>query len=279
MNEQIELSLAFIEEHTAAAAETLVACEPAEVAAFLADIPLRAAVRLVEEFPSWMAAAAIENLALERGSAVLREIPYAHSSVLMRQIAPERRKLLLEALPARLARDIARTLDYPAQTVGAWMDASVQGFPESTRAGECLHAMRAMPGGSGGLVVVTGNRRRFLGVIQLDRLLALPDEQEISASMVTGLKPLSARATLATVRSVESWRRYQALPVVNRRNEVVGLLHRDAIERGLSSASQSALARSSNSIPGHLGTAFVVVLSGFARLFSTRRLNDTPEAG
>ena len=268
MSEQLELTLGFIEERPREAAEIIAAAEPAEGGAFLAFAPLRSAVRLTENLQPWSAALILTEVPLERTVAILRDISYADAAAILRHVAEAERTGILEALPARLSRDIERTLNYPVLTVGAWMDVSTPYFKVTTTAGECLKGLRSQGESCGGMAIVTGRGRRFAGVVELEKLLLLNDDQPIGDIIDNRFTPLSARASLSMAHSNPGWRRFSGLPVINRRNDVMGLLRQDALEQAEKLLVPASLPRSGNSIAGHLATGFVITISGFIQLLA-----------
>lgn len=268
MNEQLELTLGFIEEEPREAAEIISAADPAEGGAFLAFAPLRSATRLVEHLQPWSAALILAEVPMERTVAILRDISYADAAAILRHVAETKRATILEALPARLSRDIERTLTYPVLTVGAWMDASTPYFKATTTAGDCLKGLRSQGESCGGIAIVTGRGRRFAGVVDLEKLLLLKDDQPIGDILDAAFTPLSARASLSMAHSNPGWRRFSGLPVINRRNDVMGLLRQDSLEQAEKLVVPASLPRSGNSIAGHLATGFVITISGFIQLLS-----------
>ncbi|MEQ8707365.1 MAG: hypothetical protein RIC36_00130 [Rhodospirillales bacterium] len=268
MNEQLELTLGFIDEQPRAAADIISAATPSEGGAFLAFAPLRSAVRLVENLQPWSAALILAETPMERTAAILRDISYADAAAILRHVAEAERAKILENLPARLSRDIERSLSYPVMTVGAWMDVSTPYFKATTTAGDCLKGLRNQGESCGGMAIVTGRGRRFTGVVDLEQLLLLQDDQPIGDIMDTGFTPLSARASLSMAHGNAGWRRFSGLPVINRRNDVMGLLRQGSLEQAEKLVVPASLPRSGDSIAGHLATGFVITLSGFIQLLS-----------
>ena len=80
------------------------------------------------------------------------------------------------------------------------------------------------------------------------------------------VRPLSNRAKLATVISSEDWDEYPVLPVVGRKNNLVGGLSRKVLRSKTSSEQRRELAPQHLSILSLLIGAYVMIFTALLRM-------------
>ncbi len=260
------LTLAFLRRQPRAAARAIEEIDSADGAAFLSTVPARICGPVVAAMAPWTAARCLERLEPETASAVIRAMPYQDGTTVLRLIAKDRIGAILEQLPKRLARDFTTSLTYPKASVGAWMDHGVPAFTAERKVAEALKSLRRGHAGSLSHAFVIDAGRHFIGVVSLGSLLRAAAETPLGEIMDGSVRPLSNRATLASVANLPRWDDYSVLPVIGRRKQLLGGLTRSALRNGLGAEAELAPVLNPDSMAGNLFIDYLVVCSGLLRL-------------
>jgi len=136
------LSLDFLLQRPAKAASVIQTLDAEQAALYLANIPIRALVPVIERTETWPAARIIEYMPIDKSCAVLGRIKYPVAAAMLRLLDEQKRKSLLENLPSQMANSLHRSLSYPDDAVGAWMDSSALHFSRQLTVGECLELLK-----------------------------------------------------------------------------------------------------------------------------------------
>ncbi len=239
MIKQPNLTLAYLTHAPRSAAQVLQQVESAEAAAFLGQVPVRLTAPLLAEMSPWSGARIVADMPIDQAVGVLAALDFDDCLALVRLIADERQTVLLDQLPTRLGRRLRHALNYPAGSVGAWIDPQVPAFPEQTTVQAALGHVAAAAAASH-VFVQADNDGRFLGAIAITQLIGVDSELPLARLPLQSVQPLSSRATLASVLSRREWDQFLVLPVVGRSTSMVGGLSRSSLRRGLNERRESA---------------------------------------
>ena len=268
MPEANDISLAFLANRPAAAADLLEQYTPEEVAEFLKDAPLEALVPAIHEMASWPAARLLSQLPVARIADILRKLSASEAETLLRLIEEDLRNAILEKMPEAVAKNFHRKLVYPVSTIGAWMDTSVPYFTMDNSASDCLDLVKKQKRSLGGVVVVVNYDRKLIGLVEIDKLLTSPGDTKLATMVDRDLQPLASRATLSEVENDEGWIRFSTLPVVDRNNILLGVLTHTVL---MSATAKTNWIENNNvrySLITHMGRAFFVSLGGVIKMMS-----------
>lgn len=227
------LTLAYIDTHPGSAAADLAALPAKEAAAFLASIPLRHVTRVIGFASSWAGAGMVQHLPVDTAAGVLRETAYAKAVEILRLMAPDIRETIVKATPRRLQRNFARSLSYPADTVGAAMTIETFAVRPDRLVTDVLSELRSNRRVEGDVVYVVSDAHALLGAADALDLIRAQTGAVMADVMTTDLVSLSARARLASIAGHEAWDVHSHLPVLSRRNHLVGHLSRREVSRRL----------------------------------------------
>lgn len=225
MAEAETLTLAFVASHPPDAARVLEALPGADAAALFASLPARAAApALAAMLPP---AAARIVAALDDASALsLLTAAGAQAAVaVLRHVAEPRRGRLIEGLPTATAVASRLLLGYPEDAAGAWADPETIALPPGTTAGDALARVRSDPDVEAGEVYVVGEDQRLLGVVDLQALLRVPEATALASLMHPAAGVLPAVMPLGGAAAHPGWKLAAALPVVERGERLIGVLH------------------------------------------------------
>jgi Mg/Co/Ni transporter MgtE len=263
MSDPSLLSRVFLENRPRAAAALLQEFTPEHCVEFLEEMPVEVIVPVIDGMASWPAARTLSLMSVDVTARILQQLPDAESETLLRLMSNEQRTAVMAHLPASTAEGFANKLAYPLSTVGAWMDTSMPCFTLDSSVDHCLDLVKRQQTHLGGIVTVVDERRRLVGVVEVEKLLTSDGQAPLSGLLSTNVHPLSARATLWEVEHHEGWTRFPSLPVVDRNHTMLGALTHSALRAGTArSAERTDEHHLRFSILTHMGEAFVVVLGG-----------------
>ena len=220
------LTIELIEKRPLTAVKVLSTLSASDSAEFFEALPTRYALSLISKISAWSAAPLISEMTPVSAAAILSELDYQATASIMRVVSDANRKQLLSALPKKLSSDLASTLTYPVDSVGAKMSTSIVVMMAEQTVGEAFAELRQIKRAKSGVAYVVDGSRILLGIVNAEELLRLSNESLLGEVIDRSVTPISARARLSTVKSLPAWDDYTHLPVVNRQRILIGALAR-----------------------------------------------------
>ncbi|MDO8907828.1 MAG: hypothetical protein Q7W55_04920 [Pseudohongiella sp.] len=268
MNRFNALSLNFLASKPQAAASVLQALTSEQAASYLGEVPVRTLAPVLQSMETWPAARIMDLMPLEKNVAIFAQLSYQSVAALLRLQLPDRRVELLQALPAKLAKPLALSLEYQDNTVGAWMDMSTPHFFDELSAWECLALLKKIELPFGCSLTVIDKKHHIVGVVTLDVLLLSPAETELGQLMDRSVTPLPAEMSLKMAKSSQDWHSHSVLPVRSSQGTYLGTLSRTTLRSALKASQPAQRAAPGDSLLAQLGSAMVSSASGLLALSS-----------
>jgi Mg/Co/Ni transporter MgtE len=232
MNSLSSLTLAYLEQAPASAAKGLQEMGIGEAAAFLEDVPARIAAPVVNGMIPAMSARVLERIAATQSAAILRNLAHHDATTLLRLVRVDMRNAVLAELPTSMAKRLHRSLQHSINSVGAWTDPDIPLLSPDHTVDDALRYLRDTRTASH-IFLESASNGRFLGAISVHELLSSERVTPLAHLPIHEITPLSSRAALASVAFHPAWDDYLVMPVVGRRNNVLGGLSRTALRRGV----------------------------------------------
>jgi predicted transcriptional regulator len=148
--------------------------------------------------------------------------------------------------------------------VGAWIDPDVPVLSPQHRVEEALQYLRQTRNVSHVFLESTENGQ-FAGAVSLSELLGSDRSATLGQLRIDAVTPVSNRAALASVAFHAAWDDYLFLPVVGRRNNVLGGISRATLRRGARNE-RAAASLDPGNIVGQLVFALLLTITGLARV-------------
>ena len=267
--EGIDLALSFVQSRPASAAEVLGELEPAITAHFLDTTPARIAAPAFSLMHVDDAAAALARMNPAQGAALVRALSYADALTVLRLMGVAARDALFKELPVRFADEITTSLQYPLDTVGAWMDPSLPALPAQSTVAEALAYLRRRDRAIQAHLFVLGEGRTLAGCVEVGALLRAGTTAQLRELMSTEMQPISNRARLTIVADRSAWDVYGLLPVAGRKGNVLGALSRAQLRQGLLSLNADHTGHGVESVGSRIFSALLVSAAGLLRAASS----------
>ena len=274
MNSAEALTLTYLERAPESAADVLQSLPIEQSSSYLESVPGRLAAPVLNAMTAWYAARVLEGIPPSRAAMILRQLPFSDATSLTRLMQAERRDRALEELPTRQGRRLAASLRYPPHQVGAWIDPGVPTLSRSQTVEDALRALRAAEPASH--VFVEGEHGEYLGVVALQDVLRSEASLTLGQLDVAYVKPISNRASLASVAFDARWDELLHLPVVGRRGDLLGGLSRATLRKGVHDERVERRVQT-HSLVGEVFAALLLTCSGLSRLIA--ETTRTPDSG
>ena len=256
------LSLAFMRDHPARAAQVLESLLPADAGQLFARSPARLAALVLAAMMPHRAARCVQDLDDARVLELLAPMATQPTVALLRQLPEARRQALIKGLPTAAALASALMLGYANDTLGAWADPDVLMLEAERRVGDALARVRATPPAHG-LVFVADAERRLIGSVSLGALLHAPDTATLASLAQPSRMVLAAHAPLAATADHPGWLQSSLLPVLEPGQRLVGVMTHDGLTRALRRATAApAETPADTSVLVLLARAYWQTLSG-----------------
>ncbi len=274
--QKIDLALAFLQSRPDSAAAVLEQ-QPAEnVAAFLCDVPGSQAAAVLKRMLPQYIAAVCRQLEPSVSARFLSEMDTGLVAAVLRRFDSALSRAVLERLPERIKMACRLLLRYSADAVGAWMVVDIMTLPVDCTAAE---ACTRLASGQGLLdsdaVHVVDRDGRLQGVIGITRLLSAAPDTAILSIATKNPEALSGRAALLSVVDHPVWVQKDTVAVLNRKQQIVGMLRHVDLRRGLDEVSGTrAWPGSSDALAGFLdvyGTSLLALFGAAWEAGGTRR--------
>jgi Mg/Co/Ni transporter MgtE len=266
MTEEHRLATAYFDTDPQSAAKLLETLDDGDVAAFVASLSDNLAAEALFHLSPGKAASCICHLPTGKAARILSVSRYNNLTGIFRLLDEGVRDQLLAELPAKLRRQITRSLNFPENTVGAWMDASIPSFRGEMKISEVLNSLKESSVEFGGYIFVTDEEDSFAGVLAIESLLKASPDGSLAELKPESVRPLGNRMPIDQAAASPLWEEHAILPVLGRNRKVLGGLSRATLSRAMASEDISA-AR-----PGQSGSlwldlfgAYLVICGGLLR--------------
>lgn len=276
MDSAKELSIGFLRSHPEDAVTVLEAISPVDAAGFLAAVPDDVGGRVVELMQPLMAAALLPELTKKKAAALLLAMDVLSRSRIVRLLAEDLMTSILNQMPKSEARRLAKILNYPAGSAGAWMSSDVVVFDGSTTVAECLAHLRSLPERAGNQVFVVDDQKKLYGAVDLSDVLGASDDSAIEGLATAGIKRISPYARLISVVALPAWDTALSLPVVDNKGRLLGALHFHRLRQGLASDRHDGSEQQVGRIMIHLAEAFLASAAGLMQAPAAKPVLSRP---
>lgn len=268
MAEDFAFTTGFMDKHPGSAARALASLDPADVAAFLDEIPEKLVATVLSQMNAGPAALIVKRMDASVGAGVLSEMEYQDAVSIVRLLGDRSRSAISDRLPPKLRRDLETTLSFPSDTVGAKMTTTIVTMTGDQTAAEALAELRTMRRTKTAMIFIVDHSKRLLGAIPTADLIQSAGARPLAQIMAPGIVPLSARARLDTVASLAAWIDHSQLPVLNRQKRLIGALPRKTAWQTSLPEPETVDTIASPSIAASMANAFVTSLAGLMQLLA-----------
>ncbi|MDX2464773.1 MAG: CBS domain-containing protein [Porticoccus sp.] len=264
---ELDVVLAFVQQHPEAAARELELQAQETTAELIEALPLHQGRQLVTHMLPPYAARLCAYLSLDTAAGLLSEFNANQAAAILRGMPKSNRDDLLKVLPEKTTILCRLLLSYSDDSVGAWMSADIVMLPSNCSVAEALQRFTSTNSSiiGDGLPVVD-NDRNLTGLVCLRDLLRAKGESSISHLRQDAPSTLSSRTSLAAAAHHDGWQQHDILPVLNRNKQLVGLLRHVDLRRSLEQFGEISRVIPQDDFLGSMGEAYLGTLTALLGL-------------
>lgn len=210
--------------------EVFVQLEPREQAAVLDRSSSDQITQLLRECDSRSVVDGLTMFGIERATPYLRELPPEDLADLALRLKFDYRERLMEALGPALATEVGTILSYPPATAGGMMTPRYASIPEVVTVARALELLREQARADAiNYVYVVDAGGRLTGTLPVRALLAADPGTRVQDAAARNLVKLYARQPKDEVVRAFKGHHYQALPVVDDQDRLVGVVTAESV--------------------------------------------------
>ena len=224
MNVDNSLSLEFLSVYPVEAARVLEQIKKEDAAAFLIKIPSENVSPVLEAMLPALAAGCLGALEAAQAAKLLQSIPGSAAARVYRLINSEKQQELSSHLSKKYLKRIRRILDYASLSAGDLMNPNVDMLPDSLTVADAIRRIERYRESVKCEIVVVDSSHRFVGVVDLSKLLTSKQQTKLADIMSRSVRSVSVHATADKLATHPGWKGRQRLPVVESDNTLVGIL-------------------------------------------------------
>lgn len=236
MSELPELTLAYLRQRPESAARALEGLASDEAAVIMLRAPSRIAAPVLAAMTTLCAARCVAHMPPDVAAAHCDELSWSDAAGVLRALEGSARDELLSEWPEGKARRFRRSLDYPDDTIGAWVELDAASMPADRSVADAGRLLAGTANFSESHFLLTDASQRYVGAVTLGSLLSAVPAASLETVAVRDIRPLRDTASLGSALAASDWERSTILPVVNHRGELLGGLTRRTLRRALQDA-------------------------------------------
>ncbi len=242
---------------------------PDEQRALLGAVSPDRAAELMEDLPDAHAADLIDDMPAHEAAAIVEEMASDHRADVLGEMAKEESDAILEHLEEDDAEEARRLISYPADTAGGLMMTEFAAYPMSATVREVVEDLTGREGDYTFLTVhyvyVVIKKHRLKGVLRLrDMVFADPDVR--IGDIVQPAMTVSPDASLGELEEFFDENDIAAVPVVDERGFLLGIVRRRALLEALADKAESDSLKSAGIVGGEELRSMPVTLRARRRL-------------
>lgn len=210
--------------------EIFVQLEPGEQAAVLDRATAEQIIVLLRECDSRSVVDGLSMFGIERATPYLRELPPEELADLALSMKSDYRVRLMESLGPAIASEVATILSYPPDTAGGMMTPRYASVPEVVTVTRALELLRVHARAEAiNYVYVVDAGGKLTGTLPVRALLAAKPGAKVQDAAAGEIVKLSARQPKDEVVRAFKGHKYQALPVVDDQDRLVGVVTAESV--------------------------------------------------
>lgn len=233
MNNIENLTYSLMETHPEDAARVLEQVAPDSAAVLLQTAPLNVSLPVLSQMLPFTSANCLERLNDSEVLSFLREIGTQTGVSLLRYFNSERREKLLTQLPSELTTVYKKLLNYPEDTVGAWMNPNPLTLRAEMTCKDALEQIRRSKEQSIIYIFVIGHDQRLTGYIEIIDLLRSDAATPLKKLVKPVIHRLQALAKLDLQQEHIGWQKITILPIFDHGDQLIGELPYSVLQRAL----------------------------------------------
>ena len=189
------------------------------------------AAQIMSEIPTAMQAQLLESIPVEKAADIVDEMPPDEAADVLQELPPETSAKLLADMEKEDAQEVKELLGFEEDTAGALMTTHYIALEGSATVENVIEAMKQFEGPIESIhsVYLIDAEEHLVGAVPLARILLAPANTPLRALSVEEVRSVQTDTDVKAV--IDLFRKYNllALPVVDDKNHLVGLVTADDV--------------------------------------------------
>jgi len=223
-----------------------------------------------DELPDVQVVATLESLAPDHAARILDVVPSDSQADYISDIETDDRERILEAMLPEEAEDARRLLEYKDDVAGGLMRTEFLAYPEDMTIEGLLEALRNIGEDVRNYeiqyIYVTDRTGTLVGVLQLRDILLRSRTRMLNEVMIAGPSTVRDNDSLDKLEDLFDRVQYLAVPVVDDRHRLLGVLSRHDVEEALGERQEDEYLKSLGIVGGEELRSMPVFLRARRRL-------------
>ena len=205
---------------------------PSEMSADVAEaLDPETAARFLSEMDSTLAASVIVDMEMPEASMVLEEMDPDDRVDILEHVPNPLHDQLLNEMAALEAAEVRSLEQYPPDTAGGIMTTNVTALPEHLTVQQAIEELRRISEELEQMyyVYVVDRRKHLVGVLSMRDLILARPTRKLNEIMIPNIAALPATMDQEEVARLFDKYGYMAMPVIDARNRLIGLVTVDDV--------------------------------------------------
>ncbi|WP_172597662.1 magnesium transporter [Sulfuriflexus mobilis] len=196
-----------------------------DVAALFSELPTQTGAPVMASMLPEKAAACLQTMMASSAAKLVSELHVSSATRIYRLLAPATQDAVSVHLADKTLRRVHHHMGYPPMSAGALLDPRIDMLPGNVTVAEAIRRIERLDRAASCEVYVIDDAHHLIGMLDLGKLLISDHHSKLKDIMSHKTQPLSAHASAETLLSHPGWATHRRLPVVERDNTLVGVLH------------------------------------------------------
>lgn len=227
------LSQGYMLQYPLDSARTLEQISASHVASLFEALPEESVVPVISAMLPKSAAACVEAMVVPSAARLLDEMPVAAASRLFRQLESASQRELLKYLPEKKHAQLSRYLVYPSSSAGAMVDSDIDTLPENMTVGEAIKYLKKIDHPVRYGIYIVNEQYQLRGIVDPGVLLISDTHEKLKNVMLHKVQSISAHIDYEKLLEHPGWGKHRRLPVLERDNTLLGVLHHSQLQDAL----------------------------------------------
>lgn len=223
-NQNLKLTIHFFSEEPVAVARKLDLMGADSAAAILQKVPISVVSKVIYAMLSSSAAKVLILTSDDFNRALFQSIELADTAAILRYVNFDDRKRLITLMPKSRQTLCKLLISYPENTVGALIETNILVIDSQMSVADAMLRVKKQGYFDNHEVLVVNSKRKIVGKLSIFDLLRASASTPISALASTSVDTVNGLSDVSTVLAMDIWQKTDAVAVVNRKQELIGIL-------------------------------------------------------
>lgn len=241
MSDQVfRLAFHFLEQESKAAARLLESHDSDKVAQFFVNTPASTAAKVLQKMLPEFSASIFSAADSTTAGLWMAELNSKDLATVLRHVEKQKQQQLLGQLNLKKKTACQLLLSYREDMVGAFIETDIFVFVDDMLVDDCIKRLKQRKRREERIILVTDEDKKLIGTLSVPELMRSNKSINVGSLAIPGAEAISGRSLMRSAIRHPLWQSHDFAPVVNRQQELLGILWYRQILQFLSTNSSSS---------------------------------------